>query len=780
LIAVASLAAACSRDGVKPTTITAPGPTEPNTSDARTSDTQSHVVLTRDEATRALCELYEALDTDCDRRLTVLDQRGRCEQAPCPLHMTVKLAARELNLTSIHTASQLATELAEALLDSSNAEATITIDTSRVFQNPVRYLETRIKTRYWDGLTRVITPSGPTLRQALVDEKQATGGAETLSLCGLPATCPARPDLSKTKATTSSPLYLYVPEQDVQARALYAPLSGTKDFTLGTVPPRVDAAWVNELTRHRRHGLLSLAYDESNTPLPFVVPGGRFNEMYGWDSYFIVLGLLESGRLQLARHMAEHQAYQIRNYGKVLNANRTYYLTRSQPPFFPALVRSVLAASKSHGEPSTDGAKADQGAAFDNTWRKRMLEAAELEYTSVWAAPPRRTKLCEGDVCLARYYGEGSGQPPEVEPGHFAALYQAHATNHGHCAKPNETAQSRAAFVECAQDLEAAYVRGSLRDPELDAEFVHDQCVRESGHDTTFRWFQRGQERCADYVTVDLNSLLLQYELDVAHLYARGGAAEATAAQTWCERARARARLINRHLWDETRGVYFDFNVVTQQRSNYLSAASLYPLWVSTDNECHVSLLEPSRAKTLVGSVLPRLEAPGGLLATDPTSLKAVTQPTVVQTASLPTAALPTAAHQTEGPSVTTTPPRQWEAPNGWAPHQMLAWAGLQQHGFGEEAQRLAYRWLLLIAESSANFHGTVPEKFDVVARTHRVFAEYGNVNTKFDYIATEGFGWMNASFLVGLNVLSPAQRDKLFDLVSTNDVFVNQTKPSQ
>lgn len=768
VIVITSLGAACSRDVVKPVTVSSPGPAEGNTPtlDDEANVTRPLVELTRDEAARALCELYEALDTDCDRRLTILDQRLHCTHGPCPLHATVKLGKHAVSIPSLHVASQLATELAEVLLDSEITNETVTVDTNRVFQNPVRYLETRIKTRYWDGLTRVITPSGPTLRQALVDEKQATGGEAALSLCDLPTTCPARPDLPQAATATSPSLYLYVPERDAEARALYAPMTETSDVTLGLVPPRVDARWVNELTRQRKHGLLSLAYNESNTPLPFVVPGGRFNEMYGWDSYFIVLGLLESGRLELARYMAEHQAYQIRHYGKILNANRTYYLTRSQPPFFPALVRSVLAANVSRAKPSPDVASAQQGAHQENSWVSRMLDAAELEYGSVWSASPRRTKLCEGDVCLARYYGEGSGQPPEVEPGHFSALYQAHAVEHGHCPKPAATPDSRAAFVKCVQELEESYARGSLSDPVMDAEFVHDQCVRESGHDTTFRWFQRGRERCADYVTVDLNSLLLQYELDVASLYARGGAPEARSAQKWCERANARARLINRYLWDQERGAYFDFHVVTHQRSTYLSAASLYPLWVTAHDACHVSLLDASRAKRLVGNILPRLEAPGGLLATDPASLKSVVKPAVLEA---------------DGTSFTTTTPlRQWEAPNGWAPHQMLAWAGLKQHGFVEDAQRLAYRWLLLIAESSADFHGTVPEKFDVVARTHRVFAEYGNVNTEFDYIATEGFGWMNASFLVGLTVLSPAQRDKLFEMTATEDVFASATKSTQ
>jgi len=105
---------------------------------------------------------------------------------------------------------------------------------------------------------------------------------------------------------------------------------------------------------------------------------------------------------------------------------------------------------------------------------------------------------------------------------------------------------------------------------------------------------------------------------------------------------------------------------------------------------------------------------------------------------------------------------RQWEAPNGWAPHQMLAWAGLRSAGFPADAERLAYRWLYTIARNAADYHGTVPEKFDVVKRSHAVFQEYGNVGTEFSYIAEEGFGWMNASFLVGLRELSPERRRAL------------------
>ena len=76
-------------------------------------------------------------------------------------------------------------------------------------------------------------------------------------------------------------------------------------------------------------------------PNPYVVPGGRFNEMYGWDSYFIILGLVEDKRTDLARDMVENFFFEIENYGAILNANRTYYFTRSQPPFLTSMIREV-------------------------------------------------------------------------------------------------------------------------------------------------------------------------------------------------------------------------------------------------------------------------------------------------------------------------------------------------------------------------------------------------------------------------------------------------------
>ena len=134
--------------------------------------------------------------------------------------------------------------------------------------------------------------------------------------------------------------------------------------------------------------------------VPYVVPGGRFNELYCWDSYFIVLGLLQDGRTDLARGMADNLLYEVQYYGKIPNANRTYYLTRSQPPFLTSIIRAVY----------------ESGAA-DKNWLASALKIAMAEYQNVWLGKDRLVKI--GPYELSRYYDTGNGPCPEVEPGHY-------------------------------------------------------------------------------------------------------------------------------------------------------------------------------------------------------------------------------------------------------------------------------------------------------------------------------------------------------------------------
>jgi alpha,alpha-trehalase len=128
---------------------------------------------------------------------------------------------------------------------------------------------------------------------------------------------------------------------------------------------------------------------------------------------------------------------------------------------------------------------------------------------------------------------------------------------------------------------------------------------------------------------------------------------------------------------------------------------------------------------------------------------------------------------QSRGPLSPNRPARQWDYPNGWPPHQMLIWEGLRNYGFDDVAQRLAYCWLYTITRNAVDYNGTIPEKMDVVKRSHQVFAEYGNVGTKFSYITKEGFGWMNASYQVGLGILPQDLIDLLERLIPPEWIFV-------
>jgi alpha,alpha-trehalase len=502
--------------------------------------------------------------------------------------------------------------------------------------------------------------------------------------------------------------YLYVPGGDAGAWEYFRAVAIERSelrLEVERLPMKITPAYVEAL--RGRHGLLSLALGKQDgrwVGLPFVVPGGRFNEMYGWDSYFEAEGLLRDDRVDLARAMVDNFVYQIRHYGKILNANRSYYLTRSQPPFLTSMALAVY-----------ERLDKDERS---RRWLAETLWAAIEEYENVWVSPERVDK----ETGLSRYCGTGLGQPPEVEPGHFDDVYERLAAEIG------------------------------LVGPELECEyFVHDRCMRESGHDTTYRWDVDGN-RCADFVTVDLNSLLYKVELDLARTIEQEFGGELknddgriSSSQTWKDRARRRRQHIRKHLWDRGRSLFFDYHRTTGARHTYVSATTFYPLWAWDGENRSTSILEEDEIKSFVEVAVGLLRAPGGILASTEAS---------------------------RGPLSNRRKPRQWDYPNGWAPHQMITWEGLRSHGYDEIAQDLIYRWLYTITRNAVDYNGTIPEKFDVVERSHQVFGEYGNVGTKFEYITQEGFGWMNASYQVGLAMLNPEYREQLDRLVPPEELF--------
>ncbi len=654
-----------------------------------------------------LADVLAYEDTDDDRRITVRDEGARSFEL-----RLVGGGSRPVKGTY-----HLANLVQELVLSHRDGKPGISL--ARVEEPPAARLTRLIRERYWENLTRRIDEAS--LERVLTDSKMDGRRGDPSEETDWPEAC--------TKPRRGHvPRFLYVPHGDEAAYRYYAAMTVRFPWlVVCRLPERVTPEWVQGLSRNAnhgsRHGLLSLALERSGTklrPRPYVVPGGRFNEMYGWDSYFILLGLLQDGNDDLALATVDNHLYEVRHYGQVLNANRTYYLTRTQPPFLSSSVRAVWEHT---------------GARPSREWLSKALNTVVDEYDSVWASGPRRTDLCEGEVCLARYHGAGIGQPPEVEAGHFAWLYRDRA---------------RRRNVD-PQKYERQYRERRLPAPELaklDEFFTHDRSMRESGHDTTYRWYssKQGVDRCADFATIDLNALLFKYELDIAHLTKELGGKDW---QPWCERARARQQLVQQHLWDDDQGLFVDYDVERDERSRYVSATTLFPLWASTESPCDLELLaNDEQAKRLVASALDQLEAPGGLASTSRASLATVEQ----------------------------TTQRQWDYPNGWAPHQMLAWEGLRRHGFAKESNRLTYRWLYTILRNAHDFHGTVPEKFDVVKRSHLVFAEYGNVGTDFSYITEEGFGWMNASFQVGRATLSPALIAKLQKLDPPESVPELQT----
>jgi alpha,alpha-trehalase len=565
------------------------------------------------------------------------------------------------------------------------------IDFRKIFEDPVHRVSRSIREIYWDGLTRRI--DAMSLDQLLTDEKIAGGGYR----------------------------YLYVPDTDPHAYEHFLEVARKRPglrLRVKRLPAEITPRYVKE-DLGAKHGLLSLALNR--TPegeyqgIPFVVPGGRFNEMYGWDSYFEALGLLEDGRVDLAIAMVDNFVYQITHYGKILNANRTYYLTRSQPPFLTSMALAAYERLPKTGE--------------NKAWLKNVLQAAIEEYHAVWMNQDHLT-----ETGLSRYHGNGIGPPPEVEEGHFDAIYKPYADRHR----------------LDVRTFEKKYRKGELSDPGLDRFFVHDRCVRESGHDTTYRWNWDG-DRCADFVTTDLNSLLYKTEMDIARtideefgaaLKMSSGPDETSA--IWYDRGERRKKLINKYLWDQKHDLFLDYDFKTEKnRHLYVSATTLYPLWAG--------LATREQAERLVRDVLPLLEMAGGISSS---------------------------TEESRGPISKSRPARQWDYPNGWAPHQMLIWRGLLNYGFDDIAHRLIYRWLYTLTRNAADYNGTIPEKIDVVNRSHRVFAEYGNVGTKFAYITKEGFGWMNASYQVGLNLLPPDLSVHLEQLVPPESLFGHASSP--
>jgi alpha,alpha-trehalase len=309
-------------------------------------------------------------------------------------------------------------------------------------------------------------------------------------------------------------------------------------------------------------------------PRPYVVPGGRFREGYYWDTYFSMLGLEKAGRADLIQDMLQNFAHQIDSFGHIPNGNRSYYLSRSQPPFFSHMVE-LLAR--------------DEGEAVYATY----LPQLEKEHA---------------------YWMQGlAGTAPGQASAHVVVLSDGTVLNRYWDAQDTPRTESYAEDTETARQAQGR----------LPAEVYRDlRAAAESGWDFSSRWLGDSQQlisiRTTSIIPVDLNSLLFHLEMSIV----KGCAVRRDTAcvADFNAQASRRARAVEKYLWNE-QGYYGDYDFVLKKPRDNPSAAMLYPLFVGlasaerahvTARQVEKTLLRPGGLGTTTVSTGQQWDAPNG------------------------------------------------------------------------------------------------------------------------------------------------------------------------
>ncbi|MER3470320.1 MAG: alpha,alpha-trehalase [Chitinophagaceae bacterium] len=275
-------------------------------------------------------------------------------------------------------------------------------------------------------------------------------------------------------------------------------------------------------------------------PLPkeYIIPGGRFREIYYWDSYFTLLGLRESKQYDLIEHMIQNFAYLINTYGHMPNGNRTYYLSRSQPPFFSLMV-DLLAGIKGKNVYAT------------------YLPALEKEY-AYWmdkTAPTQHVvKMPDGSV-LNRYWDQLS--------------------------KPRQESY--------AEDVTVAK---TVAEKDRAALYKNFRSGAESGWDFSSRWMKDGKNlntlQTTNLIPVDLNCLLYHLEQTLANTYQQKEN-KIKAAQLQ-KAAQHRKEAINHYCWSKEQGFYVDYAIAEKKQSPHLTLAGMFPFFMQLANASHMDV----------------------------------------------------------------------------------------------------------------------------------------------------------------------------------------------
>ncbi len=543
---------------------------------------------------------------------------------------------------------------------------------------------------------------------------------------------------------------------------------------------------------YQRPGLLYL-------PNSYVVPGGIFNEQYGWDSYFIIKGLLTSAELiiknptsryfdpatkqlvqlnvqsakqyaqqlfEIAKGMADNHAFMIRYYGGMVNnANRIYYLTRSQPPLFAHEILAVYDFAQKYPDiaPYKDTLAPYFGtkpATNYQEWLSTEIVPLARTYFDYYTDPQHvifnekanpRVVTARGQN-LSLYVTNGVGPVPEVTDSQVSG-------NEGFYSQVAEYFRSYPAANPGNMFFKPSSHRSVTK--QLTQKYYRsDRATRASGYDLSGRFGYAG-EWSAMYAPIDLQVLLYQYGADLNKLITLAGirSAKQSVPQSQLDAMKA---TINSLLWQPAgtasqsigaRWTDYFVGPGPKQPTPYLYATTLIPLWAQ-------GLAEPDQVKAVTETAVTRtpvdqkqlsyangtdgkqqafeLSSTNGVILGCAKGVPAGCPPATVQTA--PPAALIAASNF----GIPTSPMftgNQWDYPNGWAPIQDFAAEGFKQHGDDKNTEIVDRGWLNAVDTGFANT-ATIVEKYVVTdpASQPPVTAGYSTNQA--------GFGWTNAFYL--------------------------------
>ena len=420
------------------------------------------------------------------------------------------------------------------------------------------------------------------------------------------------------------------------------------------VRQHIEALW-NVLTRkpdNEKSSLIPL-------PFPYIVPGGRFREIYYWDSYFTMLGLQVSGRIDMLQNMIDNFSYLIDHIGYIPNGNRTYFVGRSQPPFYSLMIKVLYDEIVRRGELQAKDVLIRYLPEMEQEYQFWMAGSESLNDAT--RAIQRVVRMRDG-VVLNRYWDENATPRPEAYK-EDVELSQASAQ------KPEEL-------------------------------FRHLRAAAESGWDFSSRWFRDvklfASIHTTDIIPVDLNCLVLHLEQTLAETHQLAN--NSKAAVRYLTLAENRKVAIQKYFWNEKENFYFDYDFMEDRFKTRFTLAAAFPLFFGVASS--------SQAHHVAGVLRTRFLKTGGL---------------------------------------TTTPEftgQQWDAPNGWAPLQWIAYKGLLRYGLEKLAKEIKKSW------TTANLKvykktGKMTEKYDV-------WNEDGEASGG-EYPNQDGFGWTNGVFLAML-----------------------------